>query len=272
MTNDAVQIVFDIGGTKTRIAKVVGGALDDIQKFPTPPNPEEGLRTLAEFAKKICGSARISALCGDISGIVKDGVICLAPHLPEWNGTAIAATLQKHAGGAPVTLFNDGELVALGEYFYGAGKGSTFMLYVTVSTGVGGAFIVEGEVRRGMYNAEFGHQIIDNGTELEALVSGTAIEKKYGISPKDFNDAKALAELADTLAVGLYNTTLHLFPETIVLGGSMIVGGNAIPLARVEKTFNAMVKKYYPTAPVLRAATLDSEGGLYGGMGYLQAH
>ena len=264
----SVGIVFDIGGTKTRIAKVEGDELADIKSFDTPHTPEEGITLLVETAKKISKDFCISAAVGDISGIVKDGTLHRAPHLPLWNGTALASLLRG-AFDAPVTLFNDAELVALGEYFYGAGKGENNMLYVTVSTGVGGAHVVQGKIRRGTYNIELGHQLV-NGEELENLISGTAVQKKYGVAPKDFDDEQTLVHLADVLAQGLYNSVLNSFPEVIVLGGSMIVGQNAIPLERVQKTLSSLVKKYYPTAPRITMARLGSDGGLYGGLAYLQ--
>lgn len=267
---DTVQIVFDIGGTKTRVASVSGGELGASERFPSSKNPGEGIVLLMEAAKRLAGSSHISSVVGDISGIVAEGIALTIPHLPEWNGTPLAERLSGALDSAPVTLFNDVELVGLGEYYFGAGKGEEDMLYVTVSTGVGGAHIKSGVSVHGTYNMEVGHHIIDGKQELEELVSGTAVEKKYGVSPKDFDSAEALEELADILAVGLYNTTLHLSPEVIVLGGSMIVGENAIPLARVEKTFQSIVKKYYPSAPRIIKAALDSDGGLWGGVGYLR--
>lgn len=269
MKQNDVHIVFDIGGTKTRVARVAGGELGASERFLSPKNPEEGIAALTEAARRLAGSDRVSAAVGDISGIVEGGVACTIPHLPKWNSTPLAERLSGALDGAPVTLFNDVELVGLGEYYFGAGKGEEDMLYVTVSTGVGGAYIKGGVSVHGAYNMELGHQIIDDKQELEELISGSAVEKKYGVSPKDFDDREALEGLADMLAVGLYNTMLHLSPRTIVLGGSMIVGENAIPLARVEKTFQEMVKKYYPSAPRIIKAALGEDGGLWGGMGYL---
>ncbi len=263
-----IQIVFDIGGTKTRVGKIAHGELAEKRSFETPKTPEEGITQVAQTVEKLAHGLRIRAAAGDVSGVIKDGVVFRSPHLPLWNGTPIAERLSGIFD-APVTLFNDAELVALGEYYYGAGKGESNMLYVTVSTGVGGAHVVNGEIQRGTYNRELGHGLV-NGKELENLISGTAVQKKYGVAPKDFDDEQALSELADLLAQGLYNSVVNSFPEVIVLGGSMIVGDNAIPLARVEKTLSSLVKKYYPTAPRITMARLGSDGGLYGGLAYLE--
>lgn len=270
--NEQVDVVFDIGGTQTRVARVVEGGVGEVHSFPTAKTPDEGLTLLVAEIKKVAGDFPVRAVCGDIAGIVKEGEIFVSPNLPLWNGTNIEEYIQRELEGVPVTLFNDAELVALGEYYHGAGKNEKNMLYVTVSTGVGGVHVLHGKVNRGQYNAEFGHQIIKDGMELEALVSGTAVAKKYGVHPKDFSDTGALCELADLLAIGLYNTTLHFTPEVIVLGGSMIVGKNAIPVDRVQVQLEGMVKKYYPTAPRIKMACLGSEGGLYGAMAHLAHH
>lgn len=261
-------IVFDIGGTKTRIALVEGDELVEIQKFPTPQDPEEGVAEMIRTMRLLLKEKEPTLLCGGAPGTVTDNKLVSAKNLPQWGSSNFEDVLAKEFG-VPVVMFNDAELVALGEYFYGAGKGDRDMLYVTVSTGVGGAHIVDGKVDKGKYNAEIGHQIVNRG-ELEGQISGTAVEKKYGVHPKDMSDQNVLNELADTLAGGLYDNVLHWSPETIVLGGSMIVGQNAIPVDRVQETLNVLIKQYYPEAPCVKKAALGDNGGLYGGMAYLK--
>lgn len=267
----SVPIVFDIGGTKLRVAAVRGGELDEIHVVDTPQEPGEGLETLARLARESSQGDTISELVGDFSGVYQGTVVCKFPNLPKWDKTDIGVRLQSLLN-APTTLFNDAELVALGEYFYGypAAYHSKAMAYITVSTGVGGALIVDGQVDRdGKYNYEIGHQLV-RGKELEAQVSGTAVKTKYGVEPKDFNNPEALHEMAEILAEGIYNTVLAWSPDTIVLGGSMIVGeSNTIPVDRVENRLNELVTTIYPHAPRIEKAKLSKLGGLYGGMAFL---
>jgi predicted NBD/HSP70 family sugar kinase len=178
--------------------------------------------------------------------------------------------IQDALGTMPI-LFNDAELVALGEYYHGAGKGAKNMLYVTVSTGVGGAFIHDGEIMQGEYNTELGHQKVGEDT-LENQISGTAVERLYGVKPQDLKDEAVREHLADILADGLYDNTLHFSPDLIILGGSMIVGKNPIPLERVRQSFEAHIMTIYPNAPRIEKAKLSSLGGLYGAMSYLEHH
>jgi predicted NBD/HSP70 family sugar kinase len=264
-----VPIVFDIGGTKMRVATVQGNHPDAVEIIDTPRNPNDGITTLVSYARRIAGERGISELVGDISGVVKEGVVIKSPHLPEWNKTDLALRLQNILQ-APVTLFNDAELVALGEYEYGIGFHSKAMAYITVSTGVGSALIVDGAIDKdGEFNYEIGHQLI-RGKELEAQVSGTAVKKMYGVEPKDFNNDTALFQMAEILGEAIYNTVLAWSPDTVVLGGSMITGErNTIPIAHVEETVNRLVTTIYPHPPRIVKAKLSKIGGLYGGMAYL---
>lgn len=264
----SVPIVFDIGGSSMRVAAVRNNELDEVHIVDTPKTPKEGIDTLVKLARDSANDDTISEIVGDIAGVVMGSVIAKAPSLPKWDRTDMGARLKSELG-APITLFNDAELVALGEYYYGIGFHSKTMAYITVSTGVGGALVVEGRVDKdGIYNYEIGHQLV-RGKELEDQISGTAVEKKYGVSPKDFTDRDALHEIAEILAEGLYNTVLAWSPDTIVLGGSMITGQNSIPVAHVEERLNELVTTIYPHAPKVVKAKLSKLGGLYGGMAYL---
>ena len=252
-----------------RVAAVRGDHPDEVQVVKTPENPHEGLATLVELARVAASGQPIAQFVGDISGVVRGGIVLKSPNLPQWNRADVAVRLKSMTG-VPVTLFNDAELVALGEYEYGAGFHSKTMAYITVSTGVGSALIVDGHIDQdGRFNYELGHQLV-RGRELEAQISGRAVKEKYAVEPKDFHDSAVLHGLAEILAEGLYNTVLAWSPDTIVLGGSMITGENAIPLDHVEATLRKLVTTIYPHAPRVAKAKLGRLGGLYGGMAYLK--
>lgn len=263
-----VQIVFDIGGSKMRVGAVSAGKLEEVEITDTAESPEIGFQQLLELSKKASKGRSIERIVGDAPGVVKDGVLIKAPNLPLWSGTNIEEVLEKEFG-VKADVFNDTELVGLGEYYFGAGKGSKRMAYITVSTGVGGCLIEEGEPRRGEYNPEIGHQLV-RGDTLESQISGTAVEKKYGKHPKDIDDPEVWSEVAIILAEGLYDNILHWSPDTIVLGGSMITGeGNVIPIDHVEEELEKLIKTIYPHAPTLKKAQLSKLGGLYGGIAFL---
>ncbi len=260
---DMTFIVFDIGGTNMRVAAATASGLGEIKKIPTPQDPKEAIAVFVAEARELARGEKIQAIAGGIRWIISDGVFLPGDKaLPHWAETRIVDELQT-ALEAPVQMVHDTGAVGLGEVNVGAGQGSKICAYVTVSTGVGGDRIVDGRIDRATYNPEIGKQLV-NGEWLENLVSGTAIQKKFGISPKDLDSLDERNKLADMLALGLYNTCLHWSPDTIVLGGSMIVGVNPIPLERTQESLNRLLT-LYPKPPRLVMAKLGDNGGLEGG-------
>lgn len=261
-----MRIVFDIGGTNMRVAGATPEALGEVKKISTPQDPQEAIAELVRFAKASAGSETIEAAVGGIRGGVVEGVYQRDKVLTKWQGVHLVDEISK-ALGVQAYIVHDTALVGLGEAHYGAGRGSKICAYITVSTGVGGDRIIDGRIDRTTYNPEIGRQIVE-GAELEDLVSGTAVQKKFGVHPKDLDSLEQREKLADILALGLYNTCLHWTPDTIVLGGSMIVGKNPIPLERVQKSLAERLTMY-PTVPEIRMAELGDNGGLHGGRAYV---
>lgn len=115
------------------------------------------------------------------------GVVVSPPNLPGWDRVPLRAKVEDTLG-IPTFLENDANAAALGEWCFGAGRGSEHMLYVTVSTGIGGGFILGGKLYGGSSGAaaEVGHMTIlpqgphcmcGNRGCLEAVASGTAIAR-----------------------------------------------------------------------------------------------
>jgi glucokinase len=113
------------------------------------------------------------------------GVVYSPPNLPGWDNVPLRTIMEQRLG-LPVFLGNDANLAALGEYTFGAGKDFRYLVYMTVSTGVGGGVIEDGRILMGAKGAaaELGHMTIDlNGPRcncgnigcLEILASGTGI-------------------------------------------------------------------------------------------------
>ncbi len=86
----------------------------------------------------------------------------LSHHVPGWENTPLQAILEAEFG-APARIDNDANAAALGEHRYGAGQGFAHLLYITVSTGVGGGWILNGQPWRGAENmaGEIGHTVAD---------------------------------------------------------------------------------------------------------------
>lgn len=277
-----MYILFDIGGTKMRVVAA------DREKFlgepivvSTPKNFKEGLDTLKRIidnlAQDLAGQDRaVTAIVGGIAGPLNadQTMLVKSPNLSGWVGHDIKNTLHE-AYSVPVEMENDAALVGLGEAHFGAGRGESIVAYLTVSTGVGGVRVINGKIDRSALGFEPGHQVIDpdnslcptcDGNDLEAYVSGTAVEKRFGIKPYEIHDSAVWDELAKFLAYGLNNTIVHWSPDIVVIGGSMMneVG---IPISAVRKHL-AEILRIFPKAPRIEKAELGDFGGLYGSLAY----
>lgn len=257
-----MYIVCDIGGTNMRVASVAGDALGEIKKVRTPKDPAEGIAQFVALARECVQGEKITSVAGCVAGTLSDGgVISDARNLRAWEGKNIVRELSD-ALHAPVHIVNDAALAGLGEASAGAGRGAVKLAYITVSTGVGGGLIEDGKIVAAGGIAD----IKINGTDLEDLVSGTAVTKKFGIPSKDLDSLDERNALADILAKGLCVVVERWSPETIVLGGSMIVGMNPIPVSRVQESLS----KLLANPPVIKMAELGDNGGLWGGLALLK--
>jgi predicted NBD/HSP70 family sugar kinase len=267
-------VMIDIGGTKTRFGCGDNfDALASVEIFQTPGDYSEGLRALIEAVKKIAGAKLRGVAVGAPGVLSRDKrQIVNALNLPRWNGAALADDLEA-ALGTQVILENDTALVGLGEATVGAGKGAAVVAYVTVSTGVNGARIVDGELDRAAFGFEIGEQLLGGGANantLDELVSGRVIEARFGAPPASLGkEHPAWEDLAEIVAVGLHNTIAYWSPERIVVGGSMM-GEAGIPLERVN-VYLERVKRANPALPEIVSASLGDLGGLWGGLACLRA-
>lgn len=251
----------------------------------TPKDFNEGMDTLKRIIDNLeqglsSQNRSVTAIIGGIAGPIDEDKTMLAnsPNLSGWIGHDIKKTLHE-AYHVPVELENDAALVGLGEAHFGAGRGKSIVAYLTISTGVGGVRIVDGKIDRASLGFEPGHQIIDpdnslcptcEGNDLEAYVSGTSIEKRFGVKPYEIHDDTVWDEIAKFLAYGINNTVVYWSPDIVVLGGSMMkeVG---IPVPAVRKHL-AEILKIFPNIPLIEKATLGDFGGLYGSLALARMH
>lgn len=274
-------ILFDIGGTKTRIATSNDLlTLEKVTSFKTPASFTEGINKITETIETLAEGKKVEAVAGGIRGLLTEDKTGIHndPVLTKWAGKSLVDELKKLYK-VPVFLENDAAIAGLGEAIFGAGKGLEIVAYHTVSTGVGGAKIEDGNIDHVSNGFEPGHQILDIdrtilGEEivptLENLVSGTAIEQRFGVKPYEIPQSDVLwNELAEYLAQGLRNTILYWSPDVVVLGGSMIIGDPRIEIDTIRKYTVEALDGFVP-APLITTAKLGDEAGLYGGMALLK--
>lgn len=273
-------ILFDIGGTNTRVAVSEDlTTYTDSVHFKTPKTFEEGVAAIVDATQKLT-SKEIRAMAGGIRGTLDTDKSELAYDsvLTGWIEQPLADTLKKKCKTA-VYLENDAAIAGLGEAHFGAGKGHEIVAYHTVSTGVGGAKIENGVIDSYHVGFEPGHQVLDIDRTilgeditptLEHLVSGSAIEERMGTKPYEIPQSDAIwDQLAYYLAHGLRNTVLYWSPDIIVLGGSMILGDPRILLDDIQRHANEIFGEDI-SCPLIADGELGDLAGIYGGMARLQ--
>ena len=262
-----MYILFDIGGTKTRIASSQDGkTISEPEIFDTPKDYTQGLDRIKDAISKLVGTNQIeSAVCG-IAGPLDEERTKLtnSPQLPDWVGKLLKEDLQKLLN-SKVFIENDAALAGLGEAIHGAGQGYSIVAYLTISTGVGGVKIVDGKIDKNSLGFEPGNMFIEDG-RLQDLISGMALEKKYRMKPQDINDARVWDEMANNLAQGLNNIIVDWSPQILILGGGV---SNSIPIENV-KTYLSKLMKIFPEIPPIEKAALGDLSGLYGALEYLK--
>ncbi len=268
-----MYILTDIGGTKTRVA-----ASTDLQSFgepvkiDTPVNYADGMAKIVQIAKDLARGEEIRGISLGLPGVIVPEKQSLHDsNMPEWDGRPIVDDLSG-ALHATVHAINDTALVGLGEAVHGAGKGASIVVYMTISTGVNAARIVDGQLERSVYGSEIGEQYIfidGQAMHLGDVLSGKAVQQKYGVHPRELGkDHEVWESLAEYAAYGLYNSIVHWSPERIVIGGSMM---NEVGISVDRITFYIeKLNRKYPRLPEIVHSSLEDIGGLYGGLELLK--
>lgn len=217
------------------------------------------------------------------------GVLIAPPHLPGWRDVPVT-DLAEQEFDRPATLENDATAAAAAEHRYGAGAGVRHMVYLTISTGVGGGVVVDGRLYRGaMENGgELGHVTVDwRGRScrgcgrrgcLEAYVSGTSIAERAreaGLELATAADVAAAARAGDPGAAAVWDETVealacgltsivNLFePELVVIGGGVSRAGEQL-LAPVRERVRASAMVPAGRAAEIVPAALGDRVGVVG--------
>ncbi|GLQ10691.1 glucokinase [Devosia yakushimensis] len=286
----ARAIGIDIGGTSLRAALVdSSGHILAREETATlaQAGPQAVVQQIADLVAKIAPD-RTGITGAGISSPgpidTERGLALGVPTLAGWSDIPIASMIQT-ALNLPVRLENDAIAAAIGEWKFGAGQGLSHLVYVTISTGIGGGVIADGKVLRGRMGmaGHIGHMTIErdgapcacgNRGCWEAYASGTAFARR--ISPHFPNPKSAFAaapsgdpralqlvtEQADWLGIGIANL-LHLFsPQTVILGGG-IANGFPLLLPGITHRVQANAMPAFRDVPIVPAA-LGENAGLIG--------
>jgi predicted NBD/HSP70 family sugar kinase len=265
-----MYIACDIGGTKFRIAKSNNCVdFDDPVIEETPDNPKEGIELIINTIKNLADGENIDAVAIGIAGVLNQehSFLLNSPHLPKWERINLKEKFEQELE-TKVYIENDTDIVGLGEAVSGAGRGFEICVYVTISTGIGGAKIINGRFEKNRHGFEPGFQIIDNetGENFEDLCSGTAVENKFKMHPKEVAQTENWDEIEKNIAIGLHNSIIHWSPDVLVIGGAM---AKDLDEQRMTEKISRIMK-IHPELPEIRIAELGSIGGIHGGFAFLK--
>jgi len=279
-----------------------------MQKTSTQPAGWQTLPRLVELVRSVWPDGHSVAGIGvAVPGPVDPfrGVVLRAPSIPGWENLPLREILSETLR-APVYIGNDANVAALGEWVYGAGQGHQDMIYMTISTGIGGGLIVNGQLLLGASGlaGELGHvTVLPDGPlcscgrrgHLEALASGPSIaswvkeQLKNGV-PSLLNQETQLsaAQIAaaatkgDELAQAAFERAgaylgqaladyINIFnPSAVILGGGVSNSGELL-LAPIRKIIQRQVYSHHFLDKLkLTTAALGDEAGLLGALALAQ--
>jgi len=310
MTKDIIAGI-DIGGTKIAVALAgTYGQRLSIFRFPTEIElgPHRILDNAIMEIKRMVEEARgrliaVGVGCGGPLDRGR-GLILSPPNLPGWDEFPITEILEKQFS-VPVLLDNDANAAALGEYKYGAGRGFKNIVYITISTGIGGGIIGGGEIVHGVGDGagEVGHITVREDDPvcgcgargcMEAICSGTSIARRAReklssgaqssmtemVADTDGVTAHTVVEAArkgDALACEIWDETIHylaiginniiatLAPEAVILGGGVATVGEML-LKPLREQIQERVKILPVEKISILQAALGGDSGIYGAL------
>ncbi len=298
----------DVGGTKV-LAGVVSpeGHVVRSTRRVTPgraATPEAVEDTLVEAVVHAAGDRPVTAVGVAAAGFVDaaGARVRFAPHLP-WRGEDVRSRLSDRLG-VPVFLDNDANCAAHAESAYGAGRGASSMVLVTMGTGIGGALVLDGRIWRGANGmaGEFGHQqVVPDGAPCECgrrgcweqYSSGNALVRdarsRLGVEPTVLTDLcdgdpdlltgpmvtaaaadgdlvarGAFGRIGEWLGTGLANLVAAFDPELIVIGGGVSEAGDRLLDPARDALARSLVGVGHRVVPPVVGATLGPEAGLIG--------
>jgi glucokinase len=230
-------IGVDIGGTKIAAAVVSpeGKILNEV-RYPTQAVPPNRLvKTISDAITEVRDGFEVGGACLAVPGFVMaaENKVIFAPNLHEIENIRLDEQMGPRTG-MTVTVENDANAAAWGDFRFGAGKDVDHQVFITLGTGVGGGVITHGVLLRGAQGAggELGHVTLDptgprcgcgNHGCLEAFASGTAIQRR----------AREVANERPVSALGRLATERHVLGEDVT---RLAEEGDEAAVAVLEET------------------------------------
>ncbi len=280
-------LALEIGGTKLQL--VAGTSAGEVtRRWRHAVDREAGAegirRQIEQWMPEALGAIAAAAMGVGFGGPVdwRTGRIARSHQIEGWSDFPLADWLRELTR-LPVAIDNDANVAALGEAHRGSGRGAASLFYLTLGSGVGGGFVVDGRIHHGAPpgEAEIGHVRLDkSGTLVEERCSGWAVDRRLregiarhpggilaGLSQGvDHGESRFLAaalergdsvahavliEFADNLGFALSHLIHLVHPERIVLGGGLALVGEPLRHAVAEALKPYLMEVFRPGPDIL---------------------
>jgi glucokinase len=301
----SLTVAVDIGGTHIRVAVYEPDSTTPLnhqrtRSLATEPGVYDRLEQAVE---SVWPREKVAAIGIASPGPLDPyaGTILATPNIPEWKNFPLTAKLSQHFG-VPAFLDNDANMAGLAEWRYGAGKGHDNLVYLTISTGIGGGVITSGCLLQGFrgMGAELGHMIIDpegplcgcgHRGHVESFCSGPSIaryvkEQIEAGQPSTLRaqpglSAALIAEAAragDALAISAFERAGHYLgigvanylaifdPSILIFGGGVSQAGDYLFKPFEESLRKHTFHSHYLDNLVITRAALGDDAGLLGAL------
>lgn len=298
-------VAVDIGGTHIRAATYEPDSINPLAHQRTRSYATESgvFDRLVQAIEAVWQPGEVDAIGIASPGPLDPhtGTILDTPNIPEWVNFPVGPKLCDHFG-VPVYLDNDANMAALAEWQYGAGQGHDHLVYLTISTGIGGGVISSGHLLQGFrgMGAELGHMIVDPAGprcgcggygHVESFSSGPAIARyvneqihagvKSSLQTQTRLSAAQVADAAfqgDALAVsaferagyylgiGVANYLAIFDPSILVFGGGVSQAGELLFKPFRESLQKHVFHLHYLDDLIITKAAMGDNAGLLGAL------
>jgi len=275
-------LAVDIGGTKFTLAGFQNGdlILRETRKTDRRGGPEWMFAEIRNIYEDWHSNHGFSA---DACGIGFGGpvdfptqTVTMSTHVGGWADYLLVKNISDLVG-APTIMDNDANVGALGEAFYGAGRGLPSIFYMTLSTGIGGGIVIDSAVYRGAdsFAGEIGHMnIVPDGPEclcgsngcFERMCCGLWLERDFNKPVSELmRDPEFVKRYVVLLARGLKAALMILNPHAIIIGGGISKAGDRL-FGPLREEIGRQMTSWSKARREILPAQLGDDSVLYGAL------
>jgi predicted NBD/HSP70 family sugar kinase len=258
-----MYLAVDIGGTKTIVAAFSkSGHIQASRKFDTPKIYVQFLKLLKENIETLDCEYDYGVVAAPGKVNREKGLVIAFGNL-DWKNIPLLDDIE-HIVHCPIYIENDTKLAGLSEAIYIKDEFKK-VLYITISTGINSALIVDGVIDKELIDSESGDMLLEHDGKLqkwESFASGRAIVKKYGKRASEIDNHKDWNAISRNFALGIINLIAVIQPEVIVVGGG--VGSH---FKKFQGPLHDHLKNFeMPLVPIppIRGAQKPEEAVIYG--------